>query len=441
MARAALSAAWGLVTLLLAAGLIEGGVRVFDIVPHLRDATRSPAVSDELEQAESERLDRQLHPFLGWSRTPGPLPPKPLADVFGDEPPSDWARANATVNSLGFQSALDDYRSVGADEFVVGVFGGSVASQLASYAGDALARAIAEVHPALAGKVRILNFASGGYKQPQQVIALLESIALGIPLDVVVNIDGFNEVHLGGRDARNGRHPFFPSRNHYAATLALFAEQPDRSHLLLAAEAISRRDAADALRRNVDTGPGGKSELVRALAGARIRRHERDAVAAENELAQDAAAATGGSLAAEFSDDCNDEGRDCDATAIRIWADSSRTMAAIADRFDARYLHFLQPNQYVPGSKELTEEELRVAWRDTRALQRVGKTYPRLRIAGAELAAEGIAFQDLSLLFQRDERTLYRDDCCHYNATGNVLVARAIGAAVAERLGPAEALR
>ena len=51
----------------------------------------------------------------------------------------------------------------------------------------------------------ICNFGSGGYKQPQQLAALSEALLLGVPLDVVVNIDGYNEVALGKSDAQRGQ--------------------------------------------------------------------------------------------------------------------------------------------------------------------------------------------------------------------------------------------
>ena len=49
--------------------------------------------------------------------------------------------------------------------------------------------------PRFAGKqIWVVSFALGGYKQPQQLMVLAYYLSLGQPLDVVVNVDGFNEI-------------------------------------------------------------------------------------------------------------------------------------------------------------------------------------------------------------------------------------------------------
>src|SRR5207342_387933 len=40
-----------------------------------------------------------------------------------------------------------------------------------------------------------------------------------------------------------------------------------------------------------------------------------------------------------------------------VWKRSSQQMKALCDAVGARYYHFLQPNQYVEGSKPMGEEE------------------------------------------------------------------------------------
>ncbi|MEO0653147.1 MAG: hypothetical protein AAFZ65_20895 [Planctomycetota bacterium] len=60
-------------------------------------------------------------------------------------------------------------------------------------------------------------------------------------------------------------------------------------------------------------------------------------------------------------------------------------------------------------------------------LRGVVEGYPRLREAGAALAAEGIAFFDASRVFAEVQETLYFDSC-HFDARGNQILAQAIGA-------------
>ena len=57
----------------------------------------------------------------------------------------------------------------------------------------------------------LLNTAYGGYKQPQQLMALNYALALGAQFDVVVNLDGFNEVALdASENALQGVSPAYP---------------------------------------------------------------------------------------------------------------------------------------------------------------------------------------------------------------------------------------
>ena len=65
--------------------------------------------------------------------------------------------------------------------------------------------------------------ARGGYKEPQQVNALVLLFALGFEPDVVIDIDGFNEVALGNNNQSLGFHPAFPSASHWSHLAACHA--------------------------------------------------------------------------------------------------------------------------------------------------------------------------------------------------------------------------
>jgi hypothetical protein len=113
-------------------------------------------------------------------------------------------------------------------------------------------------------------------------------------------------------------------------------------------------------------------------------------------------------------------------------------MSILCAGYGIRYLHFLQPNQYLPGSKTLTEEERRTAYDQNVAdTQRVATAYPMLSARGRDLRTQGVNFIDLSMLFAQEARSVYSDTCCHLNALGNGQLAQAIAQAIAV---PAEAL-
>ncbi len=188
----------------------EVAIRAFDLFSEARSIlSMDPAGAGE---EEAPLLDEIVHPFWGWTMRPGHrtdfrwpgLPIFPAGEV------SEWSAANREANLFGFFSEIHDYREVDREDFVVGIFGGSVANNLVNVGGAALTEALEARSPAWKGRVEILNLASGGYKQPHQIFVLTEMILLGVPFDLVINLDGFNEVALGGSDSRSGWHPLFP---------------------------------------------------------------------------------------------------------------------------------------------------------------------------------------------------------------------------------------
>jgi hypothetical protein len=91
------------------------------------------------------------------------------------------------------------------------------------------------------------------------------------------------------------------------------------------------------------------------------------------------------------------------------------------------YLHFLQPNQYVAGSKEMGPEERAVAYFEGHPFQRsVVVGYPKLVKAGQELREQGVAFFDLTGILAGRKEPLYVDTCCHLGKPGYEIIASRI---------------
>jgi hypothetical protein len=115
----------------------------------------------------------------------------------------------------------------------------------------------------------------------------------------------------------------------------------------------------------------------------------------------------------------------------RFWMRCSQLMHSLAEANGVSYLHFLQPNQYVRGSKPMGREERRVALAARHPYRRpVLMGYPKLLRRGEELRAMGVRFHDLTPLFSDVREPLYIDTCCHVNEKGNQLIADAIARAV-----------
>lgn len=409
----------------------EAVIRAFDL---FEEARTFVAEVEETEPSPDESIPRRrVHPFLGWSVPPG----QPAAyrrgspTIFPDGRPTPWALANAKTNLFGFFSAVDDYRTVEPDRFVVAVFGGSVASNLASLGGDVLVAKLEERFPRLRGSIVVLNFGSGSYKQPQQLILLDLMVLLGVPFDMVVNVDGYNEVALGAVDALAGSHPIFPARSVLRPTLDLLRGDLSGERLELVVSILAERRAVRRIVDAVEARPLlGRSELARALAGLLASRRQREAIELEARF-QDLETAGGSETLASLPDACLGERGRCWDLVAELWSRSSLAMAALSERIGASYLHVLQPNQYVAGSKRLSTEELAGAYLPDQPRNRSAREgYPHLSTRGLELREAGIAFHDLTRLFADRSETIYRDSCCHYSLAGNHLLAEAIASLV-----------
>src|ERR1051326_2313113 len=153
--------------------------------------------------------DPIIHPYFGITTQPGNnvltgdgnlqlsnLPRMNLAD-------DGWKRLKA--NNHGFYSDFDYPRlEVTKNDYVVGVFGGSVSAYFTVAGKQALIQTL-KAHPSFRDKnVVVLNFAQCGFKQPQQLLILAYFVAQGQRFDAIVNLDGFNEAALAHQNWGSG---------------------------------------------------------------------------------------------------------------------------------------------------------------------------------------------------------------------------------------------
>lgn len=156
-----------------------------------RLARLSRAVSYLPVRLQEELGDQIVHPFLGVVRE--------IPDRRGE-----FHGFVAGDNSSPFARAPGDV--------LVLLCGGSVATDVgigaplaASFERCLLAKGIAD------RRVRVFTAALGGLKQPQQLMTLNWFLVLGARFDVVVNLDGFNDMVLSVfENARRGVYPAFP---------------------------------------------------------------------------------------------------------------------------------------------------------------------------------------------------------------------------------------
>lgn len=370
-----------------------------------RPASEDAAVPDA-EDVEPLRpnLPTMIHPYFGY--------------VFN----TTWPN----INPYGFFGS-GPFATRSPDTVVVGLFGGSVAEHMFKKSRDDLLEGLRQYAAFKDKRIELFSLAVHAYKQPQQLLILTTLLALGAQFDIVINLDGFNEIDAAKDNLQDGINPFYPHMwNLYAG----------RSLASGAAVHIGNAQAAyagrEAVRRWFARAPVGHSIFLLTLWDFLDQRYvaelRAETLALKQALAQVATAPQVSGPPITFPDD--------DAMYqefTEVWARSSLEMAILCRGMGITYYHFLQPNQYLPGSKTLTEEELKDDYDpDVADTGRVATAYPLLIARGRDLAAQGVNFVDLTMLFKEERRTVYSDTCCHLNALGNTLLATEIARAIGE---------
>ncbi|MBP2294322.1 hypothetical protein [Azospirillum rugosum] len=343
------------------------------------------------------------------------------------------ARYPFTTNNFGFKvwaPLLDqapgawDYPYPRRDgDLLVGIFGGSVAQGFAEAAARLpdLVERLAALPPFRKRKVRILNFALSGCKQPQQLAILSYFLALGQNFDVVINIDGFNEGASGFTNWRAGVEPSFPAENAWSELGRIIEGEGSRlSSLEDVRRAYHKLSARHSAERAAAAGTAA-SFLCHRL---RQLHHERHANTPAGR--PDAAQTTPETL---FPSALKRPLPTTDALFDGIadqWQAASSAMKDLVHRRGGIYLHVLQPNQwYEPcGPYVPRDANHGFAW----IAETVNGSYPRFLGRMPRLRADGVHVLDASRVFDGHLAEAYIDDVCHYTDWGYQRLFAAVGA-------------
>ena len=135
----------------------------------------------------------RLHPFVGYVVEEGGRSLQ-ASNVDG-----------LHVTEFGYLDVEPPLHRRSSDSLIVGVVGGSVANLFTNGGHRVLGEKL-EAHPRYRGRrVIFVRLAMGSYKQPQQLLTLAYIMSLGGEFDIVVNIDGFNEISLFREEFRTHR--------------------------------------------------------------------------------------------------------------------------------------------------------------------------------------------------------------------------------------------
>lgn len=365
-------------------------------------AAPADQVEDPVDATAPGGVRHRIHPYFGFTK---------------------WTSPDERKNNDGFPGNQYDFpfRKTSPNQYVIAVFGGSVATSFSNLGQDRLVQRLKE-HPALADKeIILLNIAQGGYKQPQGLLALGYYLASGQELDMVINLDGFNDVALSARNAGKNVDASMPSVDH----LLPLADLVDQS--MLTPERVAALQ--DMYRRQERLANLAQGVEQARLASAAFIQEQLYRIEANRYRQAAAQFQDAGSVAADGSLVFlapSLAGPDEDGLYRRvadIWANSSAMMQALLADRNIPYYHFLQTNQYV-SNKPLTAEEKRTAYtvKHPYAVAAV-KGYPYLLARAADLRSQGVNFFSALEAFDEHPETLYIDDCCHFNLRGNEILA------------------
>jgi len=351
----------------------------------------------------------QLHPYFGYTLEP-----------WSDE----------GVNNAGLISdKIYPYES-DRDSLAVGVFGGSVAGNIFFHI-DRVRRKQVEklLLPQIRDKgytrVEFLNFTLGGYKQP---IDLFNFIYYLNTIDVAIFIGGFNEVHQFGTNVANHEFPADFPKWKYWRVLGEGNFSP--SELRLIAQLVSNRDRQDAVTAFASTPVLDHSMFVHMIWRAATAVLMKSVGEIRGKLEEEA-----GRERVYPQITGSDDLESISNAFIEKLRSYMRSANAVGRAAEVPTLFVLQPNQYVPNSKPLSDVEKREFLTSENLPRITAEWYPRVRKLYSDLGSEGIFTADLTEVFSDTQETTYADECCHLNALGRRMVTDRIFEAIVSREG------
>lgn len=350
-----------------------------------------------------------------------------LADFMPRSADRERSEASDGVTRLhpftGIEAGFDEGRVLehfrdprNRDKYEVLVMGGSVAVHLGGFLIARTPPALVEAARAAGRELVLLNFAHGGFKQPQQALRLLYLLSLGAKPEAVLELDGFNEVAVAFENGRAlGIHPLYPygwqsvlperlaeGRERLRVIAALFAERERLTKLVDESSARGWLQSAVASRWI-------EARFNRGASRLQALRTER----AQLELAR----GSGGPRPERDGPPFDAESTALIETAVEAWFQGSLAMQALCQAHGIRYLHAIQPTLHDPGAKPMHAREQAIPLPPEAWLEGARLGYPRLRQRGPELEQRGVRLVDATGLFAEQPAQRYYDPC-HLNGEG-----------------------
>ncbi|MEG4045974.1 hypothetical protein [Microcoleus sp. Pol17_C1] len=367
-----------------------------------------------------ESIVERLHPLFGYVLKQG---------AFTNE------KLKLKVNKHGFFSLYEyPFIKTNKNQVIIGIFGGSVANNFAvdEYVDRRLSNKL-KAYPEFANKeIIVLNFGNGGYKQPQQLLVLNYFLALGQQLDLVINIDGFNEVALSNLNNKAQVEIGMPSVQHIQPLTGLANNN-------LSPEAMSSivkiNENKKQLKAGIDKLQTCQLALCHAVTSLQVKQlvnnYQQAVVKYDRQVKQsNPDTANSGIVYIPKADFVLQDAAAFDKMAS-IWYESSIGMNQILSSRKIKYFHFIQPNQYYPTKRVFTAKENEIAIdQKSPYIEGVKKGYPVLLSKVDDLQKAGVNVFSAVNILDNTKETVYKDACCHYNSVGEEVLANYVSSSI-----------
>ncbi|MBE9143265.1 hypothetical protein [Planktothrix mougeotii] len=358
----------------------------------------------------NESVVERLHPYFGYVQKPGP----------------DF-RPGFKYNNYGFISPYDyPYKKTNSNQVIVGVLGGSVASNYSIYEiqNRILETKLQKLPQFKDKELIIISLAIGGYKQPQQLLTLNYMLSLGQKFDFVVNIDGFNEVALASINNQQKLSFAMPSASHVQALTGL----ANNSLSTKALEALlSLKDNKPKLKNALETlknCPLASCHVVMSLyVQELVKDYRRDVARFERYRQQPSEDGSAESVIYFYMEEQVLPDAEVFQDITNNWAETSILIHQVLAANNIPYFHILQPNQYYPTKRVFSEAEKKIAFsEDSPYKDSIKKGYPFLLKKVDELKANNVQFFNGVSILDSAQEPVYIDNCCHFNKSGETIL-------------------
>jgi hypothetical protein len=392
-----------------------------------QDSNPTYSALEEIDNMRVELDDSlllRLHPYFGYT------------DFKPNEP---------TINNYQFGSSRDYPVVKESDrQYIIGIFGGSVALAIANTEAQyqIITKTLQKLPQFADKEIIILNFAQGGYKQPQQLLVFNYFLSLGQDFDMVINIDGFNEVALSSLNYPENVHLSLPNASLMKALVNLGNHQFSAKDLEML---LKTREYNITLRKiqNRQNACGFALCYISQLFHYQILRldYQNFLKYQQNKTSETLVLAPTSTPFSLFYLNPPDPDTTADNLYSKIaqtWVKSSILMHQTLLSQNALYFHFLQPNQYYPTQRQFTpQEQKQVINPEQIYAQGVSQGYPELIGAISQLQQNQVKIFNATTVFDPESQPMYSDDCCHYNLLGNQIFSQYIANQIVQAL-PAE---